>query len=97
VKRKPARPLTLLIFTLALAFLPPTSSAQDLQLYPDYGSIVTGGSTGGGSCDFCDLPQCGCDPGTFSIGIVLVEWVCMCDNSQPQGICMQTCWYEPTY
>jgi hypothetical protein len=85
--------MTLVIFMLSLALFPPTSSAQSDVYYPDYnlggGGAITGG---GGSCDYCGQPQCGCDPGTFSIGVVLVQWVCICD-SQPHGICMQTCWY----
>jgi hypothetical protein len=75
-----------------MALVPPTSSAQNEVFYPDYGNIPGGGSTGGASCDYCGLPQCGCDPGTFNIGLVLVQWVCICD-SEPHGLCMQTCWY----
>jgi len=87
--------MTLLLFILSLALFPPTSFAQSDVFYPDYGNIGGGGSAeGGGSCGYCSQYQCGCDPGTFSIGIVLVQWTCMCDNSQPHGVCRQTCWYE---
>jgi hypothetical protein len=87
--------LTLCMFVLLLGVFTPTSSAQSEVDYKDYGNIDGGGSAqGGGSCSFCDEPQCGCDPGTFSIGIELVGWWCACDNSQPHGICAQTCYYR---
>ena len=93
IKRDRMRTLILLTFMFALAVFPPLASAQyDGPDYKNYDIGGGGSGGGGGSCDFCSQPQCGCDSGSMGIGVVLIQWVCICDT-QEHGICMQTCWY----
>ncbi len=78
--------VALLVFVLSLIVCPVPSIAQDDVFTKD--TNIGGGIDG--NCNYCTQDYCGCDPGTFSIGVRLTSWDCTCSLH----ICEQHCNYS---